>query len=63
MGPEFTLQRVLAADGGLAEDPDRNPDADCESRSPKDPQFEQREAKIIPLMSDDLFIFTCAGKY
>ena len=63
MGPGFPLQRVVVADEGLVEDPIRNPDADCESRSPTDPQFVERETRVISLMSDDLFVFTCRGKY
>lgn len=63
MGPEFSLQRVVAGPYWLEEDPTRNETGDCESRSLTDPEFAQRETRTINLNSDEEFIFTCRGRY
>lgn len=63
MGPELPLQRMVASANSLEEDPVRAPDADCTTRSPRDLNFEQRETRTIPLVSDDEFIFTCSGAF
>ena len=63
MGPDFPLQRVVLSGKHLKDEPERAPGADCETRSPNDPNFEQRETRTIPLISDDEFIFTCSGRF
>lgn len=63
MGPDFPLQRMIAKDVGMEEDPLRSAEADCETRYPSDPEYQQREPKTISLTSDDEFIFTCSGRY
>jgi hypothetical protein len=63
MGPEFPLQRMLAQSVGMIEDPVRSSEADCESRSPRDPNFEQPETRLIPLISDDEFVFGCSQDF
>lgn len=63
MGPDFPLQRMVAKDVGMEEDPPRTAEADCETRSKADPEYQAREPRTISLNSDDEFIFTCTGRY
>jgi len=63
MGPDMRLQRVVASDQGLVEDPTRNEVGDCESRYFQDPEYTLRPERLINLNSDEEFIFTCRGRY
>lgn len=52
---------MLAKEGGLEADPRLSEGGDCETRHPNDQEKAPAPERVVPLMGDGEFLFTCKG--